>query len=160
MEKYRAQSGQDSCGSEKEMKLTPKQNKFCLEFLVDMNATQAAIRAGYSRRTANPQAARLLVNVSVQEHIRRLRDIQTQRVNITADYVLNSLKTVADRCLQAEPVLDNEGEPTGEYRFNAAGACKALELLGKHLGLFDTPEAAIDDTPKAVRLPFIPGKSG
>ena len=138
------------------MKLSPKQNRFCEEYLVDLNATQAAIRAGYSRRTANPQAARLLVNVSVQEYIRQLRDIQKHETGINAKYVLNSLKTVADRCLQAEPVLDGDGEPTGEYRFNATGACKALELLGKHLGLFETRETAIDNTPKAVRLPFIP----
>ena len=47
-------------------KLTDKQEMFCKEYLIDLNATQAAIRAGYSKKTANEQAGRLLVNVSVQ----------------------------------------------------------------------------------------------
>ena len=52
--------------------LTPKQQAFSREYLVDFNATQAAIRAGYSEKTANEQAARLLVNVSVQAEIQKL----------------------------------------------------------------------------------------
>ena len=52
-------------------RLTAKQKRFCDEYLIDLNATQAAIRAGYSARTANEQGARLLANVSVQEYIAR-----------------------------------------------------------------------------------------
>lgn len=55
---------------------------------------------------------------------------------MTAEYVLNSLMEIVDRCKQAEPVLDHEGEPTGEYKFDSGGANRALELLGKHLKLF------------------------
>ena len=51
---------------------TPKQQKFCEEYLIDLNATQAAIRAGYSEDTANQQGPRLLVNVGVQAEIQRL----------------------------------------------------------------------------------------
>jgi phage terminase small subunit len=137
------------------MKLTPKQDKFCQEYLIDLNATAAAIRAGYSEKTARQIGNRLLTNVDISEHIRRLRNVQAVKAGISAEYVLSGLKAVAERCMQAEPILDRDGEETGEYRFNAAGANKALELLGRHLGLFDGEQAQGDEV-KAVKLPFIP----
>lgn len=68
--------------------LTPKQAAFVREYLVDLNATQAAIRAGYSPRTANEQAARLLVNVSVAAAIEKAMAERSQRTEITQDMVL------------------------------------------------------------------------
>ena len=56
----------------KKKKLSPKQQLFVHEYLIDLNATQAAIRAGYSEKTANPQAARLLANVSIKQAIEKL----------------------------------------------------------------------------------------
>jgi phage terminase small subunit len=117
-------------------KLTPKQKKFCEEYLIDLNATQAAVRAGYSPRTANPQAARLLANVSVKQYIQSKQDKLQAQTEITQEFVLSSLQKVALRSMQAEPVLDRDGNETGAYVFNAAGANKSLELLGKHIGLF------------------------
>lgn len=52
--------------------MTDKQARFCEEYMIDLNATQAAIRAGYSPKTANEQAARLLANVSIQNRIAQL----------------------------------------------------------------------------------------
>lgn len=66
------------------MNLTPKQERFCEEYMIDLNATQAAIRAGYSPKTANEQAGRLLVNVSIQEKITELRSkISEKNENLT-----------------------------------------------------------------------------
>ena len=118
-------------------KLTPKQSRFVKEYLVDMNATQAAIRAGYSEKTARSIGMENLTKPDIEEAIAEARAEREERTEITADYVLMGLKTVADRCMQAEEVLDADGRPTGLFRFNANGANKALELLGKHLGLFD-----------------------
>nr|WP_306821426.1 terminase small subunit [Providencia rettgeri] len=73
------------------MALTDKQDMFCREYLVDLNATQAAIRAGYSEKTANAQAGRLLVNVSVQERIQELKSERGERLEVDADYVLKRL---------------------------------------------------------------------
>jgi phage terminase small subunit len=70
------------------MALTDKQELFAKEYIVDLNATQAAIRAGYSERTANEQGARLLANVSIQELIQKLMDERSKRTEITADMVL------------------------------------------------------------------------
>lgn len=71
--------------------LTAKQEAFCREYLIDMNGTQAAIRAGYSKRTANEQAARLLANVSVSSHLKTLMDERAERTQIDADWVLKRL---------------------------------------------------------------------
>jgi hypothetical protein len=62
--------------------------------------------------------------------------IATEQTGIDKAWVVTRLKTVVERCLQAEPVLDREGTPTGEYTFAHAGANKALELLGKEIGMF------------------------
>lgn len=55
---------------------------------------------------------------------------------ITKEYILKSLKKIADRCMQDEQVVDSKGEPTGEYKFDSRGANKSLELLGKNLNLW------------------------
>ncbi|CQR51464.1 terminase small subunit [Paenibacillus riograndensis] len=70
------------------MALTPKQKLFVQEYLIDLNATQAAIRAGYSPKTAEQQASRLLSNVKVQEAIREAQSHRAARTEITADMVL------------------------------------------------------------------------
>ncbi len=75
----------------KPSKFTPKQDRFCREYLVDMNATQAASRAGYSPRTANEQGARLLANASVKSRIAELQAEVAERLNITVDDVIAML---------------------------------------------------------------------
>lgn len=113
-------------------KLTAKQRMFVAEYLIDLNQTQAAVRAGYSVSTAAEQASRLLTNVKIQEVIQEAQRAREKRTGITADYVLNSLKKIAD-------------ESMGAADYNPAN--KALELLGKHLKLFtDKVEADVKGT--------------
>lgn len=118
--------------------LTPKQERFCQEYVKDLNGTQAAIRAGYSDHTANEQAARLLANVSVKAKISALQSDLATEMNIDAKWVLERFKAISERCMQGEPILDNRGIPTGEWKFDAAGANKAVEMIGKHIGFFAT----------------------
>lgn len=75
--------------------MTPRQEAFVREYLIDLNGTQAAIRAGYSERTANEQAARLLTNVSVRSAIDEALAARAQRVQIDADWVLKRLHSEA-----------------------------------------------------------------
>lgn len=121
-------------------KLTDKQEAFCQEYLIDLNATQAAIRAGFSGKTARQQAARMLSNVNIQERIAELQFERSKRVQVDADFVLQGLINVATRCMQEEEVMvrDSDGSMigSGEYKFEHAGANRAYELLGKHLKLF------------------------
>ena len=76
-------------------KLTPKQASFCLEYLVDLNATQAAIRAGYSTKTARSQAQRLLTKDDIGSELAQLMENRSKRVEITADTVLSELLKIA-----------------------------------------------------------------
>lgn len=92
--------------------LTPREARFCEEYLVDLNATQAAIRAGYSPRSARAHVGRLLTNEAIARHIAELRDARSARVGVQADDVLRGLWHIA--------MLD-----IGEA-FDASGALKPL----------------------------------
>ncbi|EKA7106790.1 terminase small subunit [Salmonella enterica] len=75
-------------------KLTDKQELFAREFIVDLNATQAAIRAGYSAKTAQEQSSRLLSNVMVQSRIGELKADRNEQVGVDAAYVLRRLTEI------------------------------------------------------------------
>jgi phage terminase small subunit len=118
--------------------LSPMQQRFCDEYLADdkRNQTQAAIRAGYSVKTAQVQASCLINEPKVQAYLKwKLSKIQS-KLNINAEQVLQSILEIGERCKQAVPVLDDNGNETGVYRFDAQGALRAYELLGKNLELF------------------------
>ena len=80
---------------ERKSKLTPKQELFVQQYLVDRNATQAAIRAGYSKKTANQQGARLLANVGVKSALRARGAAALARLEVTEDMVLQELAAIA-----------------------------------------------------------------
>lgn len=116
--------------------LSAKQSAFADEYLVDLNATQAAIRAGYSEKTAGAIGAENLTKPEIQKALTEKMRIRSERVEIKADYVLATIQKTVDRCRQAEPVRDKDGNETGEYKFDATNTLKGCELLGRHLGLF------------------------
>ena len=123
-------------------KLTPKQEMFVKEYLVDLNATQAAIRAGYSKKTADRIGPELLGKTCVARAIGEANQKRADKLELSAEWVLENLKNVAVRCQQAEPVMAfdynaKEMVETGEYQFDSKGANRALELIGKHLGIFE-----------------------
>lgn len=76
-------------------KLTAKQQRFCDEYLIDLNGTQAAIRACYSAKTAVEQASRLLINVKVQEYLSYRHQQRLTRTEITQDTVLQEFAKIA-----------------------------------------------------------------
>ncbi|MDX7992880.1 terminase small subunit [Xenorhabdus littoralis] len=90
------------------MALTDKQEMFCREYLVDLNATQAAIRAGYSESTAAAQASRLLINVNIQSRIAELKAERNEEVGINATYVLKRLVEIDQ--MDVLDILANSGE--------------------------------------------------
>ena len=151
----------------KERSLTPKQARFAQEYLVDLNGTQAAIRAGYSQRTANEQAARLLTKASVQEAIQKGQQERQKRTLVTVDYVVTSLREVAERCMQKAPVYNTRGEQVVDeegrsvWRFDSSGANRALELLGKHVNAFgERKDDPIDEIPVAIQVQVVNGRRG
>ena len=121
--------------------LTARQERFVDEYLVDLNATQAAIRAGYSAKSAHVEGSRLLTNAKVGAAISTAKRERTEATKIDAEYVLRKLHQIVERCLQEvkpalhsktrQPMKDRDGNPL--FTFNAAGANQALALLGKHV---------------------------
>lgn len=75
--------------------LTDKQKRFCEEYLIDLNATQAAVRAGYSKKTANEQGARLLANVSVQNYLTAKKQKLAEKSEITKERLIEELTKLA-----------------------------------------------------------------
>ncbi len=78
------------------MSLTPKQARFVEEYLIDLNATQAAVRAGYSAKTANEQGAQLLAKLSIRQAVAEAQVIRSKRTEITQDEVIQGLKKEAE----------------------------------------------------------------
>ena len=105
-------------------KMTAKQDRFVEEYLCDLNATQAAIRAGYSKKTAYSQGQRLLKKVEMAEAIAEGQAERSERTEVTQDYVLAEIVQVI-----------NDRRGTGEHA-NPQAALKGLELLGRHLAMF------------------------
>lgn len=123
------------------MALTDKQQRFCEEYLISLNGTQAAIKAGYSKNSARQIAEENLSKPDIKEFIEKRQSELSDKLNITQEWVLTRLKSISDRCMQQEPVMVHNGEEwveSGEFKFDSSGANKATELIGKHLGMFIT----------------------
>lgn len=127
-------------------KLTAKQERFVQEYLICLNATQAAKKAGYSEGTAYSQGQRLLKNVEVAKILKDARDIRSEKVGRKAEDVIADIWEVTKRCMQIRPVLDKKGNqvyvetPNGKkaaaYVFNAKESLRGLELEGRQYGMF------------------------
>lgn len=118
-------------GASDDQKLTAKQALFVKEYLVDLNATQAAIRAGYSANSAGVTGCENLIKPNIQNAIQEAMQERKKRVEITADSVLESIILIQQDAMQKE--TNEEGV---QKMINHAAALKAGELLGKHLGIF------------------------
>ncbi len=104
--------------------MTPKQKRFVAEYLIDLNATQAAIRAGYSEKTAYSIGQENLKKPEVAEAVIAAQAERSERTEITQDYVLTSIR---------ETMEQRKG--TGEHS-NPNAVLKGAELLGRHLAMF------------------------
>ena len=105
-----------------EAMLTPKQERFIDEYLVDFNARQAAIRAGYSAKTAQPISSELLSKPIIRAEIDRRRKETAEKLNITKEQILQEYASIA---------LASGIELKGSDKM------KALEFWGKYFGLID-----------------------
>ncbi len=141
-------------------KMTEKQQCFVSEYLIDLNATQAAIRAGYSAKTADQQGSRMLANVKVQQAISEAMAERSRRTGVNQDRVVMELSRIA--FLKITDVVDSKGAiredapaddlaciESVKYKYSeteagtsierevkVASKLKALELLGRHLGMW------------------------
>jgi len=127
------------------MALTPKQQRFVEEYLIDLNATQAAIRAGYSEKNADKIGSQLLGKTRVAASIREAQEKRTRRTEITADYVLTTIRETVEALL-------NDREK------NAANIFKGSELLGKHIKLFTDKQEITGADSGPVQITVVPVK--
>lgn len=147
-------------------KLTPKQKRFVGEYLIDLNATQAAIRAGYSKKTADRIGPELLGKTCVSSEIVKRQNARARRTEITQDRVLQELAAVGFargtdyaeiasngdvHLIPTDKLSDQQKaailgirETRDGVEIKLADKVRALELLGKHLGLF-SPGASAND---------------
>lgn len=158
-------------------KLTEKQKRFVQEYLVDLNATQAAIRAGYSEKSAARIAVELLNKSQVSAELQRAMKDREKRVEITQDMVLQELANIAfsngsdfAEVIGGSVVVKNTKEIATERRQAIASIketkdgievktydkVRALELVGRHLGMFDgkpkeTGQNAVESFLKATK---------
>jgi phage terminase small subunit len=142
-------------------KLTEKQQRFVEEYLIDLNATQAAIRAGFSPKTAEQQGSQLLKKTLVLESISRAMAARSKRTGISQDRVIMELAKIAFvnidelintddasikktataddlACIQSIKVktTDTDKGKATEREIRLCDRMKALEMLGKHLGIW------------------------
>ena len=122
--------------------MTPKQKRFCDEYLIDTNATQAAIRAGYSEKTAYSIGQRLLKDVEVDSYIKERAEAINNKNIADATEVMQYLTSVL-RGKETEEVIVVEGVGDGcssarrmDKKVSAKEMLKAAELIGKRYGLF------------------------
>ncbi len=144
-------------------KLTPKQKRFIDEYLVDLNATQAAIRAGYSKKTAQRIGSENLSKPLLQAEIQKKQGKLQQKLEISQEKILNELaaiafangtdfaKVISQGTLAAVEMIPTDkvqpeklpaiaGIEANQYgvKVKLHDKVRALEMLGKYLGLFDT----------------------
>lgn len=137
--------------------LTEKEKAFCRELLIDNNATQAAIRAGYSEKTADVTGTKLQTIPMVAEEIQRLRVELIKRTNISQEWVLLRFKEISDRCMQAEPQMELDPKTgqwvqTGIFEFDPMGAIKATENIARHLGFYAKDKEKPEEKKKSKRI--------
>lgn len=153
------------------MGLNPKQKRFCEEYIVDLNGSQAAIRAGYSEKTSRQIASEYLTKPNILQFIQKLKDKRSQRTEITADQVIQELAKVGFSNVQDFINSGNEVQDISSIDTKKAAAVSsikksithfgtdksqgtkevvefklwdkvaALEKLGRHLGIFEKDNA-------------------
>lgn len=128
--------------------LTPKQTRFVAEYLVDLNATQAAIRAGYSEKTANEQGARLLANASVAALVAEKTQVRLEKTDLTADRVLEEMRRLAFS--DVRNLFDAEGniKPLHELSAEDAACIAGLEVVIKNAKAGD----GVTDTVHKIKI--------
>jgi len=132
--------------------MTEKQKMFCMEYTKDMNATQAAIRAGYSEKTAYSQGHDLLKKPEIKAVIDAILAKRAKDIELDENWVLKRFKEISDRCMQKEPVKEwdeeaKEWKESGIWKFDSTGANRATENIGKILGMFIDRKEIKDVTP-------------
>lgn len=132
------------------MKLSEKQKRFCDEYLIDLNATQAAIRAGYSQGTASEQSSRLLTNVKIQNYIAERMAQKDSELIASQDEVLQYLTKVMRREEKENVVVTLQTE-TSDYKADVSGVMRKYTTKKESVKVVEIP-TKVSDANKAAEL--------
>jgi len=156
-----------------------KHERFCQEYIIDLNGYKAAVRAKYSEKTARSKASQLLTKVNIQERIAELKAIRSERTQVTQDMVIKELLILAlsdfedygeivkeygiDRLKlklfkdmnpgatrAIKSISEHVTKDGVQLKFKLHGKEKAIELLGKHIGMFVDKFDIGDDLKKVL----------
>ena len=121
------------------MALNPRQKKFVEEYLRSGSGKDAAVAAGYSARSAEVQASRLLKMPEIQAYRREMEQKLFDEMGISQAWIGRRLVEIVERCMQKVPVLEwdhatRQKVPSGTWEFDPAGALRALHELDVQLG--------------------------
>ena len=125
--------------------MNARQQCFVQEYLVDLCATKAAIRAGYSEKTAANIGHENLRKPEIEAAIQEAMAARAERTQGSQDWIIEKLIENVNRAMTAIPVLDKDGNETGDFTYQGSVANRALELLGKHAGMFED-KVKVDQT--------------
>lgn len=142
--------------------MTEQQQSFADQYLIDLNATQAALRVGYASISARSQASALLRNPEISTYIKAKRAEISLNTQLDIEWALNRYKDISDRCMQAEPVMIFDGEQwieSGEYKFDGMSAKAATDSIVKILGGFEKDNIQKADAPTTLSIEVIAPKS-
>ena len=139
--------------------LTEQQMRFVSEYTIDLNATQAAIRAGYAEDSAAVTGCRLLRNPNISRAIKAYREQIADECHITQGDIIRKLVEAAEKASEATPVLEWDAEekrmmPSGVYQFDGKTVTRCWELIGKMLGFIDN-KAVGDGGVSGLNIMFI-----
>lgn len=120
--------------------LSPRQQRFVDEYLIDLNATQSAIRAGYSKNSARPIGHENLSKPGIAAAVTNAKRERSDATKIDAEWVLKQAVEVHRRCMSEIRLVRNpktgkqlyDADGNSLFKFNAAAANRALEIIGKH----------------------------
>lgn len=119
--------------------LTPKQQKFVEEYLKNYHVTNAAIAAGYSKKSAYSMGSQLLKNIKVRAAINEARAKSFDKNKLTPERILADIAIIKERCMQGVEVKDAKGNPTGEWKFEPYAAIKCCEFEANYIGMLNGP---------------------
>jgi phage terminase small subunit len=134
------------------MKLTPKQQKFCEEYLIDLNASQAAIRAGYSKETYGSIGHENLQKPEIQEYITILQQELQTKTGITKERVLAEFAKIAFFDLRDAYTGDGSLKAPNELSDEAAGAISGIDVYEERVSDEDSEEKIVVGTTKKIKL--------
>jgi len=145
--------------TKKSKKLIPQKERFCQEYVIDCNGTQAAARAGYSKKSSNEQAGRLLGQPQIKKRIAELQVRIAHRLEISAEKVIaefakigfanlqdyigkgNRIKDISTLPRELASVVESINKGRKGTKIKLCSKETALENLGKHLGIYEKDNA-------------------